>query len=105
MEGVAADQIKRACQNYWGDPGVPGPSPCYGTEKSVRNSIIYYSIQPGANEFSNQSITLNVQEMRYRRRPGNSGKYQKSSPRAPVPFFRFGGRLRTQPTAITFRKL
>ena len=29
MKGVAADQIKRARQNYWG--GGAGPSPCYGT--------------------------------------------------------------------------
>ena len=28
MKGVAADQIKRARQNY---SGGPGPSPCYGT--------------------------------------------------------------------------
>ena len=29
----------------WGVPCLPGPSPCYSTEKSVRNSIINYSIQ------------------------------------------------------------
>ena len=25
MKSVAADQIKRACQNYWGGPGTPAP--------------------------------------------------------------------------------
>ena len=34
VKSVAADQIKRACQTYWGGggPGPPGHSPCYGTE-------------------------------------------------------------------------
>ena len=25
VKSVAADQIKRACQNYWGDSGPPAP--------------------------------------------------------------------------------
>ena len=33
VKNMAADQIKRACQNYWGG-GMPppGPSPCYDTD-------------------------------------------------------------------------
>ena len=32
MKSVAADQIKRACQDYGGGGGRPlDPSPCYGT--------------------------------------------------------------------------
>ena len=34
VKNMAADQIKRACQNYWGGGGhaPPGPSPCYDTD-------------------------------------------------------------------------
>ena len=31
---MAAEQIKRACQNYWGPPATSGPSLCYGTAHS-----------------------------------------------------------------------
>ena len=36
VKSVAAEQIKRACQNYWGPPAplLPGPSLCYGTAHS-----------------------------------------------------------------------
>ena len=33
VKSVAADQIKRACQNYWGAAGPPGQSRCFGTAK------------------------------------------------------------------------
>ena len=36
MKSVTTDQIKRACQNYWGRSGPPAPpGPCYGTAVSL----------------------------------------------------------------------
>jgi len=57
----------------------------------------------------NQRITLegaeiSAEKKSYRRRPGKPWKYQKSSPRAPVPFPGFGRMLQTQPTPNTYRK-
>ena len=36
VKSMAADQIKRACQNYWAALSPPGPSPCYGTVNKDR---------------------------------------------------------------------
>ena len=62
-----------------------------------------------STECLNQRITLegaeiSAEKTSYRRRPGKRWKYQKSSPRAPVPFPGFGRMLRTQPTPNTYRK-
>ena len=55
VKSVAAEQIKRACQNYWGPPAplLPGPSLCYGTAHSgVTTSKPNLSLVHNLGDFS-----------------------------------------------------